>query len=191
EPGRLDEYQRIRRQLLVKRHHFLPIGVLKPHFPPALRRRLINHQQLKPTVKIATDYNSHLGLLCSEYCEVWSKPAYPLHGGRGYPITPINDEFSGPGLAVIRHGKVTVLWSSPPALASSQRFAGVAPFALWAKSARRAAEFRRADRPRQAMQARSPRAQHRHGSPGSPCRCEHKRGARRSRAGARTNQCSI
>jgi len=40
-------------------------------------------------VKIATDYNSHLGLLCSEYCEVWSKPAYPLHGGRGYPITPI------------------------------------------------------------------------------------------------------
>src|SRR6185312_4415815 len=72
--------------------------------------------------------------------------------------------------------------------------AGVAPFALWAKSARRAATFGRASRPRQAMQARSPRAQHRHGAPGSPCRCEHKpkapgnAGRVAFRAGARAHQ---
>jgi len=42
----------------------------------------------------------------------------------------------------------------------------------------------RVSRPRQAMQEWPPRAQRRHGAPGSPCRCEHKRGARRSRAGA-------
>src|SRR6185312_13103634 len=78
----------------------------------------------------------------------------------------------------------------PPPVRRS-RVAGVAPFALWAKSARRAAEFRRAARPQQAMQARPPRAQPRHGAPGSPCRGEHKRGARRSRAGARANQLVI
>jgi len=99
----------------------------------------------------------------------------------GRLLGPADDGPSAPGAVVLTYQFWTQSLHSDPV-------AGVAPLCLPAKSARKAAKVRRAARPRGTNSARPLRGAAPAWGLGPPSRREHKRDARRSRAGARANQ---